>query len=91
MEILVCEEPICPLLDCRVISGHLGALQFFWKNFSKHHFRCTRMWPASGSIHTPFMELTVESQVLEMIDTRKLLNAVQSTSTGIATCISNTC
>lgn len=87
----MCEEPNCPLPDCRVISGHLGALQFFWENFSKHHFRCTRTRPVSGDIHTPFMELIVESQVLEMIDTRKLLDAVQSTSTGVTTCISNTC
>lgn len=78
MEILVFEEPNYPLPDCRVISGHLGALEFFWENFSKHHFSCTRMLPVSGAIHIPLMELTVESQVLEMTDTQKPLGAVQS-------------
>lgn len=69
METLVCEEPNCPLPDYRVISGHFGALQFFRRDFSKYHVRCTRMLPVRGGIHARFMELILEPQVLEMIDT----------------------
>ncbi|XP_077025211.1 malonyl-CoA-acyl carrier protein transacylase, mitochondrial isoform X2 [Tamandua tetradactyla] len=42
------EKPVCEVSnylfpDCRVISGHLEALQFLQKNSSKYHFRRTKM------------------------------------------------
>lgn len=44
----------------------------------------------SDGLHIPFVAPTVESHVLEMMDTEKPLDAAQSTRTGTVTCIFNT-
>ncbi|XP_032117277.1 malonyl-CoA-acyl carrier protein transacylase, mitochondrial isoform X1 [Sapajus apella] len=83
------ENPVCDVSnylfpDCRVISGHLEALQFLRKNSSKYHFRRTRMLPVSGAFHTRLMEPAVEplTQVLKAIDVKKPLVPVYSNVHG---------
>nr|XP_020029774.1 malonyl-CoA-acyl carrier protein transacylase, mitochondrial [Castor canadensis] len=83
------ENPVCEVSnylfpDCRVISGHLEALQFLRKNSSKYHFRRTKMLPVSGGFHTRLMEPAVEplEQVLKAIDIKKPLIAVHSNVSG---------
>ncbi|XP_054438542.1 malonyl-CoA-acyl carrier protein transacylase, mitochondrial [Pteronotus mesoamericanus] len=83
------ENPVCEVAnylfpDCRVISGHLEALQFLQKNSSKYHFRRTKMLPVSGAFHTRLMEPALEplTQVLKAIDIRKPLVSVHSNVRG---------
>ncbi|XP_057599421.1 malonyl-CoA-acyl carrier protein transacylase, mitochondrial [Hippopotamus amphibius kiboko] len=83
------ENPVCEVSnylfpDCRVISGHLEALQFLQKNSSKYHFRRTKMLPVSGGFHTRLMEPALEplAQVLKAIDVRKPLVSVHSNVDG---------
>ncbi|KAB0386593.1 malonyl-CoA-acyl carrier protein transacylase, mitochondrial isoform X1 [Muntiacus reevesi] len=83
------ESPVCEVSsylfpDCRVISGHLEALQFLQKNSSKYHFRRTKMLPVSGGFHTSLMEPAVEplAQVLKAIDVKKPLVSVHSNVDG---------
>uniref|UniRef100_A0A2K5D9F9 Malonyl-CoA:ACP transacylase (MAT) domain-containing protein n=1 Tax=Aotus nancymaae TaxID=37293 RepID=A0A2K5D9F9_AOTNA len=80
----VCEVSNYLFPDCRVISGHLEALQFLRKNSSKYHFRRTRMLPVSGAFHTRLMERAVEplTQVLKAIDVKKPLVSVYSNVHG---------
>nr|XP_019570612.1 PREDICTED: malonyl-CoA-acyl carrier protein transacylase, mitochondrial isoform X1 [Rhinolophus sinicus] len=83
------EQPVCEVAnylfpDCRVISGHLEALQFLQRNSSKYHFRRTKMLPVSGGFHTRLMEPAVEplAQVLKAIDVKKPLVSVHSNVDG---------
>ncbi|XP_060020901.1 malonyl-CoA-acyl carrier protein transacylase, mitochondrial isoform X1 [Lagenorhynchus albirostris] len=83
------ENPVCEVSsylfpDCRVISGHLEALQFLQKNSSRYHFRRTKMLPVSGGFHTSLMEPALEplAQVLKAIDVRKPLVSVHSNVNG---------
>ncbi|OWK03729.1 hypothetical protein Celaphus_00013716, partial [Cervus elaphus hippelaphus] len=83
------ENPVCEVSnylfpDCRVISGHLEALQFLQKNSSKYHFRRTKMLPVSGGFHTSLMEPAVEplARVLKAIDVKKPLVSVHSNVDG---------
>ncbi|XP_037016556.2 malonyl-CoA-acyl carrier protein transacylase, mitochondrial [Artibeus jamaicensis] len=83
------ENPVCEVAnylfpDCRVISGHLEALQFLQKNSSKYHFRRTKMLPVSGAFHTRLMEPALEplAQVLEAVDIRKPLVSVHANVDG---------
>lgn len=83
------EQPVCEVAnylfpDCRVISGHLEALQFLQQNSSKYHFRRTKMLPVSGGFHTRLMEPAVEplAQVLKAIDVKKPLVSVHSNVDG---------
>uniref|UniRef100_A0A2K6U327 Malonyl-CoA-acyl carrier protein transacylase, mitochondrial n=2 Tax=Saimiri boliviensis TaxID=27679 RepID=A0A2K6U327_SAIBB len=83
------ENPVCEVSsylfpDCRVISGHLEALQFLRKNSPKYRFRRTRMLPVSGGFHTRLMEPAVEplTQVLKAIDVKKPLVSVYSNVDG---------
>ncbi|XP_064224249.1 malonyl-CoA-acyl carrier protein transacylase, mitochondrial-like [Aotus nancymaae] len=80
----VCEVSNYLFPDCRVISGHLEALQFLRKNSSKYRFRRTRMLPVSGAFHTRLMERAVEplTQVLKAIDVKKPLVSVYSNVHG---------
>ncbi|XP_006108068.1 malonyl-CoA-acyl carrier protein transacylase, mitochondrial isoform X1 [Myotis lucifugus] len=83
------EDPVCEVAnylfpDCRVISGHLEALQFLQKNSSKYHFRRTKMLPVSGAFHTRLMEPAVEplAQVLKAIDVKMPLVSVHANVSG---------
>ncbi|KAF6339877.1 malonyl-CoA-acyl carrier protein transacylase [Rhinolophus ferrumequinum] len=83
------EKPVCEVAnylfpDCRVISGHLEALQFLQQNSSKYHFRRTKMLPVSGGFHTRLMEPAVEplARVLKAIDVKKPLVSVHSNVDG---------
>nr|XP_006207258.2 malonyl-CoA-acyl carrier protein transacylase, mitochondrial [Vicugna pacos] len=83
------EDPVCEVSsylfpDCKVISGHLQALQFLQKNSSKYHFRRTKMLPVSGGFHTRLMQPAVEplAQVLKAIDVKKPLVSVHSNVDG---------
>uniref|UniRef100_M3YXY4 Malonyl-CoA-acyl carrier protein transacylase, mitochondrial n=1 Tax=Mustela putorius furo TaxID=9669 RepID=M3YXY4_MUSPF len=83
------ESPVCEVAnylfpDCRVISGHLEALQFLRENSSKYHFRRTKMLPVSGGFHTRLMEPALEplEQVLKSISVRKPLVSVHSNVDG---------
>ncbi|XP_037703108.1 malonyl-CoA-acyl carrier protein transacylase, mitochondrial [Choloepus didactylus] len=83
------EDPVCEVSnylfpDCRVISGHLEALQFLQKNSSKYHFRRTKMLSVSGGFHTRLMEPALEplAQVLKTIEIKKPLVAVHSNVDG---------
>uniref|UniRef100_A0A8C5LA92 Malonyl-CoA-acyl carrier protein transacylase, mitochondrial n=1 Tax=Jaculus jaculus TaxID=51337 RepID=A0A8C5LA92_JACJA len=83
------ENPVCVVSsylspDCRVIAGHLEALQFLRKNSAKYHFRRTKMLPVSGAFHTRLMEPAVGplAQVLSEIDIKKPLVAVHSNING---------
>ncbi|XP_051818237.1 malonyl-CoA-acyl carrier protein transacylase, mitochondrial [Antechinus flavipes] len=83
------EQPVCEVAnylfpDCRVISGHLQALQFLQKNSSKYHFRRTKMLPVSGAFHTQLMEPALEplAQVLKKMDIKKPLVSVYSNVDG---------
>ncbi|KAM9230072.1 malonyl-CoA-acyl carrier protein transacylase, mitochondrial isoform 2-T2 [Dugong dugon] len=83
------ENPVCEVAnylfpDCRVISGHLEALQFLQKNSSRYHFRRTKMLPVSGGFHTRLMEPAVEplTQVLKTIDFKEPLVSVHSNVHG---------
>ncbi|XP_043823226.1 malonyl-CoA-acyl carrier protein transacylase, mitochondrial [Dromiciops gliroides] len=83
------KEPVCEVAnylfpDCRVISGHLQALQFLQKNSSRYHFRRTRMLPVSGGFHTRLMEPALEplAQVLKKMDLKKPLVSVHSNVDG---------
>lgn len=83
------ENPVCQVSnylfpDCRVISGHLEALQFLRKNSAKYHFRRTKMLPVSGGFHTCLMEPAVEPlvKILDTIDIKKPLVAVHSNVSG---------
>ncbi|XP_022375006.1 malonyl-CoA-acyl carrier protein transacylase, mitochondrial isoform X1 [Enhydra lutris kenyoni] len=83
------KNPVCEVAnylfpDCRVISGHLEALQFLRENSSKYHFRRTKMLPVSGGFHTRLMEPALEplEQVLKSIGVRKPLVSVHSNVDG---------
>ncbi|XP_023391671.1 malonyl-CoA-acyl carrier protein transacylase, mitochondrial isoform X1 [Pteropus vampyrus] len=83
------ENPVCEVAnylfpDCRVISGHLEALQFLQKNSSKYHFRRTKRLLVSGGFHTRLMEPAVEplAQALKAIDVKKPLVPVHSNVSG---------
>lgn len=83
------ENPVCQVSnylfpDCRVISGHLEALQFLRKNSAKFHFRRTKMLPVSGGFHTSLMEPAVEPlmKTLGSINIKKPLVAVHSNVSG---------
>lgn len=83
------ENPVCEVAnylfpDCRVISGHLEALQFLQKNASKFHFRRAKMLPVSGAFHTRLMEPAVEplAQVLKAIDVKTPLVSVHANVSG---------
>uniref|UniRef100_H0XAE8 Malonyl-CoA-acyl carrier protein transacylase, mitochondrial n=2 Tax=Otolemur garnettii TaxID=30611 RepID=H0XAE8_OTOGA len=83
------ENPVCEVSnylfpDCRVISGHLEALQFLQKNSSKFHFRRTKMLPVSGGFHTRLMEPALEplEQVLKTITIKEPLISVHSNING---------
>lgn len=83
------ENPVCQVSnylfpDCRVISGHLEALQFLRKNSVKFHFRRTKMLPVSGGFHTCLMEPAVEPlmKTLGSINIKKPLVAVHSNVSG---------
>lgn len=83
------ENPVCQVSnylfpDCRVISGHLEALQFLRKNSAKFHFRRTKMLPVSGGFHTCLMEPAVEPlmKTLGSINIKKPLVAVHSNVSG---------
>ncbi|ELW64497.1 malonyl-CoA-acyl carrier protein transacylase, mitochondrial [Tupaia chinensis] len=83
------EDPVCEVSnylfpDCRVISGHLEALQFLQKNSSKYHFRRTKMLPVSGGFHTRLMAPALEplAQVLKTVEIRKPLVSVHSNVSG---------
>ncbi|XP_077025212.1 malonyl-CoA-acyl carrier protein transacylase, mitochondrial isoform X3 [Tamandua tetradactyla] len=83
------EKPVCEVSnylfpDCRVISGHLEALQFLQKNSSKYHFRRTKMLSVSGGFHTRLMEPALEplTQVLKTFEIKKPLISVHSNIDG---------
>ncbi|XP_021039816.1 malonyl-CoA-acyl carrier protein transacylase, mitochondrial [Mus caroli] len=83
------ENPVCQVSnylfpDCRVISGHLEALQFLRRNSAKYHFRRTKMLPVSGGFHTCLMEPAVDPlmKVLGSINIKKPLVAVHSNVSG---------
>ncbi|XP_006890234.1 PREDICTED: malonyl-CoA-acyl carrier protein transacylase, mitochondrial [Elephantulus edwardii] len=83
------ENPVCEVAnylfpDCKVISGHLEALQFLQKNSSKYHFRRCRMLPVSGAFHTRLMEPAAEplAQVLKAISIKDPLVSVYSNVHG---------
>lgn len=83
------KDPVCEVAsylfpDCRVISGHLEALQFLQKNSSKYHFKRTKMLPVSGAFHTRLMEPAVEplAQVLKAIDVKMPLVSVHANVSG---------
>ncbi|KAI5137864.1 malonyl-CoA-acyl carrier protein transacylase, mitochondrial [Manis pentadactyla] len=83
------ENPVCEVSnylfpDCRVISGHLEALQFLQKNSSKYHFRRTKILPVSGGFHTRLMESALEplAQVLKAINVKEPLLSVHSNVNG---------
>uniref|UniRef100_A0A384D319 Malonyl-CoA-acyl carrier protein transacylase n=1 Tax=Ursus maritimus TaxID=29073 RepID=A0A384D319_URSMA len=83
------ENPVCEVAnylfpDCRVISGHLEALQFLQKNASRYHFRRTRRLPVSGGFHTRLMEPALEplAHVLKSVNVKKPLVSVHSNVDG---------
>lgn len=83
------KEPVCEVANylfphCRVISGHLEALQFLRQNSSKYHFRRTRMLPVSGGFHTRLMQPAVEplAQALKAIDIKQPLVSVHANVDG---------
>ncbi|KAM6216500.1 malonyl-CoA-acyl carrier protein transacylase, mitochondrial [Rhynchocyon petersi] len=83
------EDPICEVAnylfpDCRVISGHMEALQFLQKNSSKYHLRSTKMLPVSGGFHTRLMEPAAEplAQVLKAVRIKDPLVSVYSNVQG---------
>ncbi|XP_074083206.1 malonyl-CoA-acyl carrier protein transacylase, mitochondrial [Macrotis lagotis] len=83
------EQPVCEVAnylfpDCRVISGHLQALQFLQKNSSRYHFKRTRLLPVSGGFHTRLMEPALEplTRVLKKMDIKKPLVSVYSNVDG---------
>nr|XP_021498816.1 malonyl-CoA-acyl carrier protein transacylase, mitochondrial [Meriones unguiculatus] len=83
------ENPVCQVSnylfpDCRVISGHLEALQFLRKNSAKYYFRRTKMLPVSGGFHTCLMEPAVEPlvKILGTIDIKKPLVSVHANVSG---------
>ncbi|XP_044533672.1 malonyl-CoA-acyl carrier protein transacylase, mitochondrial [Gracilinanus agilis] len=83
------KQPVCEVAnylfpDCRVISGHLEALQFLQKNSSRYHFKRARMLPVSGGFHTCLMEPALEplAQVLKKIDIKRPLVSVHSNVDG---------
>uniref|UniRef100_A0A7N5KD27 Malonyl-CoA-acyl carrier protein transacylase, mitochondrial n=1 Tax=Ailuropoda melanoleuca TaxID=9646 RepID=A0A7N5KD27_AILME len=83
------ENPVCEVAnylfpDCRVISGHLEALQFLQKNASRYHFRRTRRLPVSGGFHTRLMEPALEplAHVLKSVSVKKPLVSVHSNVDG---------
>ncbi|XP_038612026.1 malonyl-CoA-acyl carrier protein transacylase, mitochondrial [Tachyglossus aculeatus] len=83
------QDPVCQVAnflfpDCRVIAGHLEALQFLQKNASRFHFRRTKPLPVSGAFHTRLMEPAQEplAQVLAKTEIRKPLVAVHSNVDG---------
>lgn len=80
----VCQVSTYLFADCRVISGHLQALQFLQKNSSKYHFRRAKVLPVSGAFHTRLMEPAMEplAQVLKTITLRKPLVSVYSNVSG---------
>ncbi|KAM7114355.1 malonyl-CoA-acyl carrier protein transacylase, mitochondrial isoform 2-T2 [Molossus nigricans] len=88
-ETLGIENPVCEVAnylfpDCRVVSGHLEALQFLQKNSSRYHFRRTRMLPVSGAFHTRLMEPALEplARVLQAIDVKQPLVSVHANVDG---------
>ncbi|XP_058164883.1 malonyl-CoA-acyl carrier protein transacylase, mitochondrial isoform X2 [Dasypus novemcinctus] len=88
-ESLGIEKPVCEVAnylfpDCRVISGHLEALQFLQKNSSKYHFKRTKMLPVSGGFHTRLMEPALEplAQVLKTMEFKTPLVSVHSNVDG---------
>ncbi|XP_004642502.1 malonyl-CoA-acyl carrier protein transacylase, mitochondrial isoform X1 [Octodon degus] len=83
------EDPVCEVSNylfphCRVISGHLEALQFLRQNSSKYHFRRTKMLPVSGGFHTRLMQPAVEplAQALKAIDIKQPLVSVHANVSG---------
>ncbi|XP_017506221.3 malonyl-CoA-acyl carrier protein transacylase, mitochondrial [Manis javanica] len=83
------ENPVCEVSnylfpDCRVISGHLEALQFLQKNSSKYYFKRTKILPVSGGFHTRLMESALEplAQVLKAINVKEPLLSVHSNVNG---------
>ncbi|XP_007079583.2 malonyl-CoA-acyl carrier protein transacylase, mitochondrial isoform X1 [Panthera tigris] len=83
------ENPVCEVAsylfpDCRVISGHLEALQFLRKNSCKYHFRRTKMLPVSGGFHTRLMEPAVEplARALKSVGMKEPLVSVHSNVDG---------
>ncbi|XP_005379492.1 PREDICTED: malonyl-CoA-acyl carrier protein transacylase, mitochondrial isoform X2 [Chinchilla lanigera] len=83
------EDPVCEVSNylfphCRVVSGHLEALQFLRQNSSKYHFRRTKMLPVSGGFHTRLMEPAVEplAQALKAIDIKRPLVSVHANVNG---------
>lgn len=83
------ENPVCEVAnylfpDCRVISGHLEALQFLQKNASRFHFRRAKMLPVSGAFHTRLMEPAVEplARVLKAVDVTTPLVSVHANVSG---------
>lgn len=88
-ESLGIKNPVCQVSnylfpDCRVVSGHLQALQFLQQNSAKYHFRRTKMLPVSGAFHTRLMEPALEplAQVLKTIPVREPLVSVYSNVSG---------
>ncbi|XP_007939985.1 malonyl-CoA-acyl carrier protein transacylase, mitochondrial [Orycteropus afer afer] len=83
------ENPVCEVANylfpnCRVISGHLEALQFLQKNSSRYDFRRTKMLPVSGGFHTRLMEPATEplARVLKAITMKAPLVSVHSNVLG---------
>ncbi|EHB10392.1 Malonyl CoA-acyl carrier protein transacylase, mitochondrial [Heterocephalus glaber] len=72
------EDPVCKVSNylfphCRVISGHLEALQFLRQNASKYHFRRTKMLPPAVEPLT---------QALKAIDIKQPLISVHANVDG---------
>ncbi|RZF37078.1 hypothetical protein LSTR_LSTR014284 [Laodelphax striatellus] len=59
------ERPECSIAnylfpDCKVIAGHVKALEYIEKNAKSHAIRRTRRLPVSGAFHTSLMQPAVE-------------------------------
>ncbi|XP_018408939.1 PREDICTED: malonyl-CoA-acyl carrier protein transacylase, mitochondrial [Nanorana parkeri] len=59
------KDPVCEVANylfpnCRVIAGHMEAIQFLQDNSRKYNFSRTKLLPVSGAFHTRLMEPAVE-------------------------------
>ncbi|XP_022195086.2 probable malonyl-CoA-acyl carrier protein transacylase, mitochondrial [Nilaparvata lugens] len=59
------ERPECSVAnylfpDCKVIAGHVKALEYIEKNAASHAIRRTRRLPVTGAFHTSLMEPALE-------------------------------
>uniref|UniRef100_A0A8C8T1F0 Malonyl-CoA-acyl carrier protein transacylase, mitochondrial n=1 Tax=Pelusios castaneus TaxID=367368 RepID=A0A8C8T1F0_9SAUR len=78
-------DPVCAVSnylfpDCRVIAGHMQALEFLQENSKKYHFKRTKMLPVSGAFHTRLMEPAKEplAEILKSVEIQKPFMCVYS-------------